>query len=443
MSNESEIIHKLTDELSLYKELYQDMNQLLTDSKIGVWRVDVDNLINFRQIDLNLILHRSISLATAFGFDENNIPNTIGHWFSLLHPDDINAVIKDFQKPIDDLSSNNTHTAKYRLLIPNGEYHWFRANIHVKRNPDNSIFQLYGTYQDAHSDVINELTVKQMQPYLLLSDSFKVTKINASFRKLTNFTKDNFLNKDFKNTNLFYQHNKTWQQIKKQLLIDKKWYGEISIIDKNDNIIPVILSITSICNSSNNISYYILNITDITEQKQLQHKLSKQSKTDALTGCYNRHVFNQELETLPNNSCLLIADIDNFKIVNDTYGHQQGDRALVFVAQQIKRCIKGRDILSRIGGEEFGIVLYNTSLAQARKLAEEIRVQVFTNHLLITRNPAVKINISISIGVATNLITASAKTLFEHADNAMYWAKAAGKNQVKVYKPSLDKTINR
>jgi len=155
------------------------------------------------------------------------------------------------------------------------------------------------------------------------------------------------------------------------------------------------------------------------------------ANTDSLTGADNRRAFDTKLnealvESVAEGSpvSLLVIDADHFKKLNDTMGHQVGDTALKGLVEVIRRCIRPRDSVGRIGGEEFGIVLSGADREQAVLIAERIRAGVETTELC----PA---PVTISIGVATvSDVFCDALSLFAAADHALYGSKAAGRNRV-------------
>lgn len=175
---------------------------------------------------------------------------------------------------------------------------------------------------------------------------------------------------------------------------------------------------------------------DLSEQlKQAEH----QAKLDPLTGMLNRrgleqrvHSFVEEAGSL-RGSVMLLADIDHFKTLNDNYGHLLGDKVLRSVAQVICDSIKGRDIAARIGGEEFAVLLPETSVEGATILAK--RICAATASRSIRRNGTEQSidRVTISIGVAAATEADSLETLIDRADKAMYAGKQAGRNRVTLF----------
>jgi len=156
---------------------------------------------------------------------------------------------------------------------------------------------------------------------------------------------------------------------------------------------------------------------------------------DPLTGLNNRRGLERSITDaggIPAGCALLLADIDNFKQINDTHGHLLGDKVLRAVAQVIRACIKGQDTAARMGGEEFAILLPETSVQGAAALAEKIRQAISKVSIRrIDRNEYVG-NVTLSVGVADSQASDTLESLVERADAALYVAKRGGRNRVSV-----------
>lgn len=161
------------------------------------------------------------------------------------------------------------------------------------------------------------------------------------------------------------------------------------------------------------------------------------AKTDALTGLSNRRAFDQKLdehiEAFKQNDselCLLLLDIDHFKQVNDTFGHQMGDNVLRYTANLMKLHIAEHHCAARYGGEEMAIIMPNTPFKKAMEIAEKIRCSL-AQHPLKRKNSKESIGkVTISIGVSGFKMNDSTESLIERADKALYRAKNNGRNQV-------------
>lgn len=180
--------------------------------------------------------------------------------------------------------------------------------------------------------------------------------------------------------------------------------------------------------------YVLVNFYDVTPQKELERRLYQAAITDSLTGLYNRRfadeMLKQEKLTYKRYKtpfCILLIDLDNFKLVNDVYGHDVGDKVLVAVANVLKSSVREADIVARWGGEEFLILLRRIELEDAIKVAEKIRSAICQ-----LKVPPVE-GITASIGVSCYSGEGDVYDLVRKADLALYQAKAQGKNCVILF----------
>jgi diguanylate cyclase (GGDEF)-like protein/PAS domain S-box-containing protein len=176
-------------------------------------------------------------------------------------------------------------------------------------------------------------------------------------------------------------------------------------------------------------AWYLLQ--DITERKALEEELAHRATHDPLTGAFNRIPFEEridaEMERVARYASalgFLVIDIDHFKAINDTYGHDAGDRVLVEVAGRLRALLRGSDLLARWGGEEFVVLLPETDLFGALELGERLR-------RAISGEPCGEAGtVTVSIGVAQAVPGESVRRLFSRADTALYRAKAEGRDRV-------------
>ena len=176
--------------------------------------------------------------------------------------------------------------------------------------------------------------------------------------------------------------------------------------------------------------------TDVTELYALKEEFKKQANTDSLTELYNRRYFTDHSEREFYRAkrhlrivSLISIDIDHFKNINDCYGHPAGDKVLMSVAKCLLPCIRQEDILARIGGEEFSILLPETTLQSAKVVAERIRLN--QSNLSITGEWKGEITLTVSIGVTCiKFEDDTFDDFFRRGDKALYQAKALGRNQV-------------
>ncbi|BDY04620.1 EAL domain-containing protein [Ferrimonas sp. YFM] len=225
------------------------------------------------------------------------------------------------------------------------------------------------------------------------------------------------------------------------------WSGELWNRRKNGEMYPVWTSITLVTDREESESFYIANYRDISEQKAIQAQISHLAHHDILTGLSNRYSLEERLEQAMF-SCtraqkalaVLFIDLDRFKNINDSLGHQSGDRFLIKVADRIRACVREEDIVARIGGDEFVIVITG--------LKDQLKVSYVADKLMrVIQQPYQlnnrKLETTASIGIC--LYPNDAQTvadLLKNADVAMYQAKARGGNNYQYFSPVMSIAAN-
>jgi diguanylate cyclase (GGDEF)-like protein len=234
--------------------------------------------------------------------------------------------------------------------------------------------------------------------------------------------------------------------------------GEMSIIDQNPpsayvkakgdcRVFPLHHDfLLSLIQNNHPIAYNLLRLLTqwmkentqkmINDQFQIS-ELTNQANIDGLTGLYNRRWLDNALPRIvahmnknAQTLCVLIIDIDHFKKYNDIHGHQGGDIALIYMGSILKSHVRAYDYAVRIGGEEFMVLLPNTSLKDGVTLAERIRQE--TENQIITHPDGFEMpSITVSIGLAESDSETTSKSLFTEADKQLYLAKQDGRNCVK------------
>ncbi|NQY26444.1 MAG: GGDEF domain-containing protein [Piscirickettsiaceae bacterium] len=177
--------------------------------------------------------------------------------------------------------------------------------------------------------------------------------------------------------------------------------------------------------------------TEMYELKKALNDSKRLAKTDRLTKLANRRSFDEVLAKMTRDSdntgidiCLIFCDLDFFKNINDKHGHLVGDQVLKVIANTLTKSVKGRDLVSRYGGEEFTITLLNTTLENAKKLAEAIRIEIASKRIQRkdTREPLGQI--TMSFGVARYVPSEGVDSFLQRADRALYMSKKNGRNMI-------------
>ena len=274
-----------------------------------------------------------------------------------------------------------------------------------------------------------------------------IIEVNDTFTHITGYSNNDVIGKNPKilqsgrHSLDFYK--KMWAKIKKV----GHWRGEIWNRRKNGEIYPEMLTISAVKNSAGMVQHYVSLSTDITHTKKAQEQLERIAHYDLLTNLPNRVLLAKRLSQAMQQcqfegTSLAVAfiDLDGFKEVNDRYGHDIGDQFLVAVSKRIRRVIRQSDTLARIGGDEFIIIMggvknFNECELVLKKVLSAAASPVSIDNLVA--------KVSASIGVTLYpQDDVDAEQLIRHADQAMYVAKQAGKNQYYQFDTEHDNAIN-
>jgi len=227
-------------------------------------------------------------------------------------------------------------------------------------------------------------------------------------------------------------HSKEFYKNLWEIILSGKKYHDVFVNKKKDGSLYYDeKTITPLIDEKGNITHFVSTGRDITERIELEKKLKKLATKDTLTGIYNRYKINKLIESEITRSnrydedfSLLMLDIDNFKKINDTYGHDIGDYILQELSRIILNIIRETDCFGRWGGEEFMLVAPHTTKDYAVKLGQKIRISVMKHNFEHIQQ------LTVSMGV-TQYSHNEDKTVFlKRADKALYEAKANGRNQV-------------
>jgi len=205
------------------------------------------------------------------------------------------------------------------------------------------------------------------------------------------------------------------------------------------------VSIFPVVEKNGRVERFCMLVYDVTEQalgklgmEHLNEELKTASRVDGLTGLFNRRYWQERFDEIyklcvrrGKPSTALMLDIDHFKRINDTYGHQAGDKVIQMLAALIKRCVRETDLAGRYGGEEFAIILNDSTLEDAKVVAERIRQLALR---LTVDHEGETISFTVSLGLAQfSEDFNSAMAWLECSDQALYKAKESGRNQCCVY----------
>ncbi|MCM3389027.1 EAL domain-containing protein [Ureibacillus chungkukjangi] len=291
---------------------------------------------------------------------------------------------------------------------------------------------------------------ENIQEGIMITDAqMKILFVNNAFEFVTGYKKEEVVGKGPKvlqsgiHNREFY--NVMWAIISKE----GNWQGEIWNKRRSGEIYPEWLSIMEIKDENDNVTNYCGIFTDLSERKRVEDQLEKRAHTDSLTDVNNRFSYLQKMDLLLNEDsklneaqhAIFFLDLDRFKQVNDTLGHEIGDFLLVDVANRLKRLLGAKDIVARYGGDEFVLTL--TDLRHPREAAK------FAEQIIQEIEKPIKVNnqeifVSTSIGISIYPHDGdTTEELLNRADKAMYYAKQSGRNRFSFYFDELNTDANR
>jgi diguanylate cyclase (GGDEF)-like protein/PAS domain S-box-containing protein len=281
---------------------------------------------------------------------------------------------------------------------------------------------------------------------IIADNTGKITSINSAFTSIYGYTIEDIEGENLNILHSGLQDKNFYQNMWNQIIEEGLWRGKIINKTKSGENIPVWSTIKKITDKFGKTVNYSAIQTNLREIENSQAKADYLAYHDSLTGLYNRVNFEEYLAhalfmAKRSNKLLaiLFIDLDRFKIINDTLGHDIGDQVLITVASRLKTTLRDSDFISRWGGDEFVVILQNINTTSdtavvATNIVDALKepIEIGDHHLITTA----------SIGISLYPENGEdANTLIKHADSAMYLAKDMGKNNFCYYTSELSKQI--
>ncbi|MCD6397314.1 MAG: EAL domain-containing protein, partial [Spirochaetaceae bacterium] len=333
------------------------------------------------------------------------------------------------------------------VLIGSKEHHLvIIRDLTYKNSLRNELEESRNNYA-ALSETISELIIR-------IDENFKIIFVNHAVKEVLGYEPEEIMNKDFKMFFPLSEFNRYENDFRKYFYIDFKDRNDmglkkvIEILGKNKNrgISPLEMSF----GNSKDVGGRTLTciVRDITKRKNIERKLKHLAFHDKLTSLGNRDLFDTEMKIFFNfltgksqfSGALFFLDLDGFKNINDTFGHNAGDDLLIQTAQRLSRSLRDSDRVFRFGGDEFVILVKNIrEKNEAATIAGNVLNEIRKTYILETIPGSPRVNIGVSIGIAiipehgqnTEIST-------KNADLAMYKAKATGKNRFVFFSKDLN-----
>jgi len=281
---------------------------------------------------------------------------------------------------------------------------------------------------------------------MITNNTGALIEVNDTFSQITGYSREEALGKNL----LFLKSDKHrdtfYTSLWASLLATNEWSGKLWSRRKNGELFFELLTISAVFDSHGKTQNYVALFSDITEMKQHQQQLEHLAHYDLLTGLPNRMLLAKQLshamsqcEQQGNSLAVAYLDLDGFKAINDTFGHDVGDQLLIKLSQSMKNALREGDTLARIGGDEFVAVLPELNKMEDCEKVLESLLQAAMKPITISGR---KLQLSTSIGVTLYPQDGvDTDQLMRHADQAMYTAKQTGKNRYHLFDIHKDKSM--
>lgn len=356
----------------------------------------------------------------------------------------------------DTLEAEGVANTQQELVKKDGQHVWVdmsAAILHHETGESLWAFVDITKRMQAENELRIAAIAFESQEGMMVTDAQNIIlRVNRAFTNITGYSAEEAIGKPPSllsaglNDKAFYTD--MWECIN----TNGSWEGEVWNRRKSGDVYPEHLTITTVKNANNTLTNYVATLTDITERKQAADQIEHLAFYDSLTHLPNRQLLLDRLNhgfaasaRSDRKGALLFLDLDHFKTLNDTLGHDVGDLLLQQVAKRLISCVREGDTVARLGGDEFVVLLEDLSenpleaAAQTELISEKILNALNQSYQLATYQYHVTTSIGVTLFSDHNQ---SQEELLKQADIAMYQAKKAGRNAIRFFDPKMQETIN-
>ena len=367
----------------------------------------------------------------------------------LTHPDDLEATLDHTQQQVQGMQAGSRIEKRY--LRADGTTVWVAVTSTLVRDAAGTVLYSVAEIENINDRVHAQAALSEAEERFrrafndapigmgLVALDGRWLRVNQRLTEITGFSGSQLLASTFQDithpddVDIDVEHSR-------QLLAGevRSYQMEKRYVRPDGESIWVMLSVSLVRGMNDEPLYFISQVENINERKRVERELTHLAEHDSLTGLLNRRRFQQELErerkrARRHHGCaaILYIDIDHFKRVNDTYGHNAGDDVLQSIARRLVLRLRDTDVIARLGGDEFAVLLLDlNSIDDARRIADEIRTAVRSEPVPVA---GTMLNVTISIGIATLGEGEGADDqVLIAADNAMFEAKRHGRDGISL-----------
>ncbi len=420
--------------LETLRDSEEQLRLVLEGAELGFW-------------DWNIItgeVKRNERWARMLGYSYEEIQNTTQQWADFVHPDDREMAWQSIYDVTEGRSK--AHKLEYRMLHKDGSIRWIldQANV-MQRDAKGNTIRMSGTHTDITMRKLEILQSERFEAIVnsstdaIISNNLDsiVISWNAGAEIIFGYNAAEMLGQSMRTLfpkGLLNEEDSMLARIRRGEQIKN---FETVRLRKDGALVDVSVTISPIRDGAGNVVGVSTIARDISEQKRMELELKRQAHVDYLTGVSNRRHFMEQAEQEFGRAArydtplsLFMLDIDFFKRINDSYGHKAGDAVLKKLADVCRKTLREVDIVGRVGGEEFAIMLPETGLDEAVEIAERLREAIAVADVPLDGD-GVSLHFTVSIGVTALTQGASnIDALMNRADKAMYKAKESGRDKV-------------
>ena len=427
----------LTVQKTALEQTQESLQTAQRIASLGSWRLDL------KSDELTW----SDEIYRIFEIEKTDFAASYDAFLAIIHPDDRDLVNKAYA---DSLRARANYEVEHRLLMADGRIKYVQERGTTRFDIRGEPYYTVGTVQDVTERKLAEQRLHQwaaifentIEAVIITGTDQRIVDVNRAFEQITGFSKQEAIGKrpNFRRSDrhdkAFYK--RMWDSISEH----GSWTGEIWNRNRNGELSPEWLSVSSIYGSNGELVNYVGVFTDISALKRSEEKLEHLANHDPLTGLANRLLLNDRLDSAIRRMqretarlAVLFLDLDRFKIVNDTLGHAVGDELLQQVAARLQSCLRSSDTIGRLGGDEFLVIIENyNDQSEVERLAEKLHNSLVAVFPINGKELFIGVSIGISLFPEDGT---DASTLIRNADSALYRAKETGRSSYSFYHAEL------
>lgn len=407
-------------------------------ARLGSWSLDLKK----NQLEW------SDEIFHLFEIDKERFGASYEAFLDAIHPEDRDLVNQAYT---DSLASKQPYEIDHRLLFPDGRIKYVREACESLYDVDGNPILSRGTVQDITEQKLAEqqinlyasVFINSPEAILITDENNCIIAVNPALTELTGYTIEELegVNPSIMASGL--SSAETFLEMADALDQEGYWQGELIDRKKDGTVYPKWTTVTVIKDDNEQVANHIVSFFDITERKSAEERIHYLAHHDTLTGLFNRYSLENRLDQAITQArrergklALLFIDLDRFKTINDSLGHQVGDQLLIQVAKRLESSIRESDILARLGGDEFLVVVTNiddsmAATTVADKLLDKLGKTYEIDGNELRSSPSIGISVFPEDGE-------DVETLVKAADAAMYHAKEQGRNNYQFFTAEMN-----